>query len=86
MKFVWMCLCVYRHPRAIQAYGSLSELYTAHQGNVAGCTHATTLLLVRQRLDTLLFLLPAHALMVARPTTRAPMAPRTTAHRSRRRW
>ena len=46
LRLAWMCVQLYAQPRAIQAFGSVSQLCTTSQGIIAGCSHATTLLMV----------------------------------------
>ena len=46
MRLMAMLLKAYRQPRAIKAFGSFSKMVIAHQGNVAGCSHAATALVV----------------------------------------
>ena len=46
LRILWMALASYRAPRRIQAFGSFCAPCVILHGNVAGCTHATTLLRV----------------------------------------
>ena len=46
LRLVGMLIMAYRQPRALKAYQSLSRTTIAHQGNLAGCSHATTCLIV----------------------------------------
>jgi len=46
LRLTWMLLSTYRLPRCLKAFGSLSRSLVAWQGNIAGCGHANSLLLV----------------------------------------
>ncbi|CAK0872994.1 unnamed protein product, partial [Prorocentrum cordatum] len=46
MRLVWMLLITYRQPRTLAAFNTTSDLFVAWQGNIAGCGHASSLLLV----------------------------------------
>ena len=46
MRLAAMLLLSYREPRLIKAFGSVSVAVVSEQGNIAGCSHATTLLSV----------------------------------------
>ena len=46
MRLMGMLLLTYRQPRVLKAHQSLSVLTIAEQGNLAGCSHATTCLTV----------------------------------------
>ena len=45
-RLLWMMICTYQQPRRIQAYGNVSVAIQSGQGVIAGCTHATTALVV----------------------------------------
>ncbi|CAK0837814.1 unnamed protein product [Prorocentrum cordatum] len=50
LRLVWMLIELYRQPRRLQAFGSVSYAVVSHQGVLAGCTHAcamVTLLMFR---------------------------------------
>ncbi|CAK0891681.1 unnamed protein product [Prorocentrum cordatum] len=46
MRLAWMLLSSYRQPRTLAAFNTTSDLFVAWQGNIAGCGHANSLLLV----------------------------------------
>ena len=46
MRLCWMAVQTYVQPRAIKAYGGLSNAVVSLQGILAGCSMATTLLMV----------------------------------------
>ena len=46
LRLVWMLLDSYRQVRCLKAFNSLSKGVVAWQGNIAGCSHATTLLMM----------------------------------------
>ncbi|CAK0837890.1 unnamed protein product, partial [Prorocentrum cordatum] len=58
MRLIWMLLSTYRQPRVLAAFGTTSDPFVARQGNIAGCGHANSLLMVL----TLRALRKAHAL------------------------
>eukprot|EP00959_Pyramimonas_sp_CCMP1952_P368091 7710670-Pyramimonas_sp.AAC.1 len=44
MRLAWMLVDLYRQPRRLRAFGSLSLQFCSHQGILAGCNHATGML------------------------------------------
>eukprot|EP00959_Pyramimonas_sp_CCMP1952_P469483 9495025-Pyramimonas_sp.AAC.1 len=46
LGLLWQLVAYYAMPRAVKAYGSLSDMIVVRQGILPGCTHATTLLTV----------------------------------------
>ncbi|CAK0805455.1 unnamed protein product, partial [Prorocentrum cordatum] len=46
LGLAWMLLSTYRQPRTLAAFNTTSDLFVAWQGNIAGCGHANSLLLV----------------------------------------
>eukprot|EP00959_Pyramimonas_sp_CCMP1952_P031444 659425-Pyramimonas_sp.AAC.1 len=41
---MWMLLSLHRCPRLVQAFGSASRCAVAHQGILAGCSHANAMM------------------------------------------
>ena len=46
LRLTWMLLSTYRQPRTLAAYDTMSRAVVSWQGNIAGCGHANSLLLV----------------------------------------
>eukprot|EP00959_Pyramimonas_sp_CCMP1952_P383877 8044700-Pyramimonas_sp.AAC.1 len=46
LRLMWMIIQTYLCPRTIRAFNNISNLFVAHQGILAGCTHVTTVLMV----------------------------------------
>ncbi|CAK0838396.1 unnamed protein product [Prorocentrum cordatum] len=46
LRLAWVLLSTYRQPRALAAFNTTSDLFVAREGNIAGCGHANSLLLV----------------------------------------
>ena len=45
-RLIWMILQTYKAPRTVRAYYNVSSLFVSVQGILAGCTHATTVLMI----------------------------------------
>eukprot|EP00959_Pyramimonas_sp_CCMP1952_P232979 4869157-Pyramimonas_sp.AAC.1 len=41
LRLLWQLVAYYAMPRAVKAYGSLSDMIVVRQGILPGCTHAT---------------------------------------------